>query len=40
MDKIKKLWRNESGTAEAASVAVMIGAFFSGLRGGLVPNFQ
>jgi hypothetical protein len=33
MDKIKKFLRNESGTAEAASVAVMIGAFSSQLWG-------
>jgi hypothetical protein len=33
MDKIKKFLRNESGTAEAASVAVMIGAFSSALSG-------
>lgn len=33
MNRIKKLLREESGSAEAASVAVMIGALSSGLTG-------
>jgi hypothetical protein len=33
MDRIKKLFEDESGSAEAVSVAVMIGALSSGLTG-------
>jgi len=33
MNRIKKFLRNDSGSAEAASVAVMIGTLSSGLSG-------